>query len=125
MEPQSVKHALEDNSLDACLTYLVKPSFYLEGGGLGGCYIADAWKDLGYVGVALVSFIYGVLLSKIPTWFKSNVWLASVGLIMFNQIVFAPRAHAIKPLSIFTSVAVLLIFSYLYWASRNVSSDTL
>lgn len=125
LEPQSVKHALEDNSLDACLTYLVKPSFYLEGGGLGGCYIADAWKDLGYVGVALVSFIYGFLLSKIPTWFKSNVWLASVGLIMFNQIVFAPRAHAIKPLSIFTSVAVLLIFLYLYWASRNVSSDTL
>ena len=123
LESQSVKHALEDNSLDAALTYLVKPSFYLNGGGLGGCYIAEAWKDLGYLGVCLVSGIYGFLLAKIPQWFKSNVWLASVGLIMFNQIIFAPRAHAIKPISIFTSVAVLLIYAYLYWASRNVETD--
>ena len=125
VEAQSVKHALEDNSLDAALTYLVKPSFYLSGGGLGGCYIAEAWKDLGYFGVCLVSSIYGFLLAKIPQWFKSNIWLASVGLVMFNQIIYAPRAHAIKPISIFTSVAVLLIYAYLYWASRNIATEEL
>jgi oligosaccharide repeat unit polymerase len=123
VEPQSVKHALDDHSLDAALTYFVKPYLYLEGGGLGGCYIAEAWKDLGYIGVCFVNIIYGWLLAKIRYWGRTNIWKFSIGLIMFSQIIFAPRAHAIKFISVFTSVGVLLIYFYLYIINRNVSYE--
>ncbi|MBQ9230158.1 MAG: O-antigen polysaccharide polymerase Wzy family protein [Prevotella sp.] len=118
-EPQSVEHALEDNSLDAALTYFVKPDLYLSGGGLGGCYVAEAWKDLGYFGICLVSFLYGLLLAKIPLWCRKNFWIGSVGLVMFNQIIFAPRAHAIKPIYVFFSLNVIIVYAYLYIASKR------
>jgi oligosaccharide repeat unit polymerase len=117
-EPQTVEHALEDNSFDSALTYFVKPYMYLEGGGLGGCYIAEAYKDLGYFGVCLVNFIYGLLLARIPLWCRKNIWISSIGLGMFSQIIFAPRAHFIKPFFIFMSVNVLLVYFYLYQISR-------
>lgn len=125
VEPQTVQHALEDNSLDAAITYIVKPYYYLNGGGLGGCFIAEAWKDFGYMGVCVVSCFYGLLIAKIPIWCRKNVWVSSVGLAMFNQIIFAPRAHAIKPFSIFLSVNVLLIYVFIYIVSKQKSSDYL
>lgn len=116
---QTIEHAMEDNSLDATLTYLVKPEMYLAGGGLGGCYVAEAWKDLGYLGICVVSLIYGMLLAKIPLWCRKNLWIGSVGLVMFNQIIFAPRAHAIKPIYVFFSLNVILVYAYLYIASKR------
>ena len=121
IEPHSIEHALGDNSLDAALTYYVKPDFYLAGGGLGGCYVAEAWKDLGYFGICLVSFLYGILLAKIPLWCRKNLWIGSVGLVMFNQIIFAPRAHAIKPIFVFFSLNVILVYAYLYMTSKKVN----
>lgn len=119
VEGQTVKRALEDNSFDATLTYLSKPDLYLDGGGLGGCYIAEAYKDLGYIGICIVSFIYGAILSIIPQWCRKNVIYGAVGLIMFNQIVFAPRAHAIKFVLVFISMVTFLLFFYLYILKKS------
>ncbi len=119
VEPQTAEHALEDNNFDSALTYFVKPNLYLEGGGLGGCYIAEGYKDLGYFGVCLTSLIYGILLAKIPLWCRKNVWISSVGLAMFSQIIFAPRAHFIKPFYIFISINVMIVYLFLYLVSKK------
>ena len=39
-----------------------------QGGGLGSSYIAEAWKDFGYLGVIIFSYIYGLILALIPQW---------------------------------------------------------
>lgn len=121
VKPQSVEHALEDHSLDAALTYFVKPDLYLRGGGLGSSYVAEAWKDLGYMGIMIFSYIYGLVLASIPRWCRKGFWWAAMGFIMYNNIIFAPRARAIKFVFEFFSLAVILLFLSLYLYSKYKS----
>ena len=118
VKPQSIEHALDDHSLDAALTYFVKPHLYLRGGGLGSSYIAEAWKDFGYIGIIIFSYIYGLILALIPQWCRKGFWWTAIGFIMYNNIIFAPRARAIKFIFEFFSLAVILMLLGLYLYSR-------
>ena len=118
VKPQSIEHALDDHSLDAALTYFVKPHLYLRGGGLGSSYIAEAWKDFGYLGVIIFSYIYGLILALIPQWCHKGFWWTAIGFIMYNNIIFAPRARAIKFIFEFFSLAVILILISIYLYSK-------
>lgn len=119
VEPQSVDHALNDYAYDAALTYFVKSHDYLNGVGLGSSYIAEAWHDLGYFGVGMVSYIYGVVLAKVPKWCKTSIWKASAALLMYVNIIYAPRSRADKFIYVFISFVVLAIYLYLYFKSRS------
>ncbi|MBQ2884854.1 MAG: O-antigen polysaccharide polymerase Wzy family protein [Alphaproteobacteria bacterium] len=119
VEPQSVERALNDFSYDATLTYLVKPHLYLRGGGLGSCYIAEAWHDLGYIGVAFVNYVFGFILGRIPYWCRQNVWISSVALLMFINIVYAPRSRTIKFVYVFFSLVVILFYIFVYIYSKR------
>ena len=118
IKSQSIEHALDDHSLDAALTYLVKPNLYQNGGGLGSSYIAEAWKDFGYLGVIIFSYIYGLILALIPQWCHKGFWWTAIGFIMYNNIIFAPRARAIKFIFEFFSLAVILILISIYLYSK-------
>jgi len=114
IDPQSVEHAMDDHSFDAALTYIVKPHFYLAGGGLGSSYIAEAWEDMGYIGIILFSCMYGCLLALIFRWCHTSYWWTVIGFIMYNNIIYAPRARAIKFIFDFFSVAVLLLLLFVF-----------
>lgn len=115
VQPQSVTHAMNDYSFNDALTYMVKPNEYLNGAGLGGCYIAEAWHDFGFIGVFVVSFIYGKLLSIIPKWLRKNLWTGSIGLIMFYAVIYSPRSRADKPIYTFFSFVVLAVYVFIFW----------
>jgi oligosaccharide repeat unit polymerase len=114
IKPQSIDRALNDHSLDAALGYIVKPHLYLRGGGLGSSYIAEAWKDLGYVGIIIFSFIYGIILASIQKWANRSVWKGAFGFIMFVEIIYSPRARAIKFLYQFFSIGLILMIIAVY-----------
>ena len=95
IKPQTTEHALEDHTLHATLTYLESPNLYFSGGGYGGCYIADLWADFGIIGIIFGSIIYGLCLAKIRYWCSKSFWKASIGLLMYTGIIFAPRSNYI------------------------------
>ena len=87
----SAEFALEGYSFENYLTYIVNPSDYLAGHGIGGSFIAPLYADFGYIGIALGSFIYGWLFKKISELNPSS-WLTSgMKLYIIATLLKAPR----------------------------------
>ena len=61
----SLEHALKGHSLAHRLSWYEYGSYYLQGHGVGSCYIAELYKDGGAFAVAIGSAIYGYLLKRI------------------------------------------------------------
>ncbi len=90
----TVQHALEGYSFQHALSYITMGNYYLSGHGLGSCYIAEAYHDLGYLGVVIVNLIYGVLFRKLFDFKSHGIWLTAIILSMLNSILLAPRGSA-------------------------------
>lgn len=121
VQPQTVEHALNDHTLHATLTYFNSPTLYFSGGGYGGCYIADLWVDWGIVGIIIGSSILGVCLAKIRDWCNESFWKASIGLLMYSCILFAPRANFIDFIYVFVPISALLSFGIIYIVKKGIS----
>lgn len=78
-------------------------------------YIAEAWVDFGYVGIIVVNFVFGILLSQLHKWFRQGGFIAVMGMLMFSGLLYAPRgsvSDCIYPIINFRN-AFLLVFIYL------------
>lgn len=86
--------ATKGNSLDNALSYIVLWR-YMQGNGVGSCYIAELYHDFGKIGICVGSFIYGWIIQKIQKiWIdlkKYNVWLVAIGFAMVDALLRAPR----------------------------------
>ena len=83
--------AIHGNSLAHSLSYIVLGDRYLNGSGLGSSYVAEAYQDLGYIGIALANFIYGLMISYIWNRNKAGIWKTAVSFILFESLLIAPR----------------------------------
>ena len=61
---QTVENALYGHSLGAALMYYISPTRYLNGGGLGSCYIAELMCDFSYPGMILGSCFIGWVIKR-------------------------------------------------------------
>ena len=87
----TIAHALYGNSLAHSLSYLVLGRRYLNGAGLGSCYIAEAYHDFGYLGVVGTSAIYGILLNKMFSFKSKNIWMTAISFLMLNALLHAGK----------------------------------
>lgn len=90
----TIGRALYGDSLGQTLTYIVYPDNYISGIGMGSSYIAEAYHDFGYIGVALINLFYGILMGEIIINKKRNVWLLAIKLLMIEGLLYAPRSAA-------------------------------
>lgn len=58
-QPQTVQNALYGHDLASFIAYKVNATRYLNGGGLGSCYLAELYCDFSYIGVAIGSIAIG------------------------------------------------------------------
>lgn len=121
VKPQTVEHALEDHTLHAALTYMGSPNLYFSGGGYGGSFIADLWVDWGVMGIIVGSVILGICLAKIQVWCSSSFWKAAIGLMMYSNIIYAPRSNYIDFLYVFISFTALISFIVIYLIKNQKS----
>lgn len=87
----SAAEATLGNSLARSLSYIVLGDRYLQGAGLGSSYVAEAFQDLGYIGVALANCIYGLMINTFWRINKGGVWRIAIGFILFESLLKAPR----------------------------------
>ena len=120
VKPQTVEHAMNDHTLHAALTYLGSPNLYFSGGGYGGCYIADLWVDFGFVGIVVGSLIFGVCLANIRKWCSQSFWRASVGLLMYTNIIFAPRSNFIDFIYVFVPITAIISFTIVFFVKNKI-----
>ena len=90
----TVEHARNGYSFQHALSYIAIGSYYLGGHGLGSCYIAEAFHDLGYLGVVAVNVVYGTLFRKLFDFRRYGVWITTIIIAMLNSILLAPRGSA-------------------------------
>lgn len=90
----TVDNAINGNSLAHALSYFIYGSQYLGGRGIGSCYIAEAFHDFRYYGVALVNFIYGVVLNRFFDFRNKGVYGCTIALILLDSLLKAPRGSA-------------------------------
>lgn len=86
-------YALEGHSFGEMISYYYMRSYYFAGEGSGSSFIAELYADLRYVGIAIGSYVYGIIFKKI-SYLDSNNWLATaVNLLMFMYTIKAPRGE--------------------------------
>lgn len=109
---QTVDMALNGNSLGQTITYFVNPSIYLRGGGMGSCFIADAYQDFSYIGVIGISFFYGVLLFYLYHYSGKNIYIHALIFLMIEKVLFSPREGSFVFIS---STFSMTNFIYILW----------
>ncbi len=105
-------YALEGHRFDDMISYLYMRTQYLNGHGAGSSFIAELYADFGYIGVAVGSYLYGVLFKKISNLDKKNWLSTAVKILMFMYTIKAPRGSFDGFLSCIINlkhIAVLLI----------------
>lgn len=90
----TVDNALYGNSLAHALSYYLYGNSYLNGRGIGSCYIAEAYHDFKYVGVFLVNYVYGIVLNRFFDFENKGIYTGAISLILLDSLLHAPRGSA-------------------------------
>lgn len=110
----SVKKALEGNSLAHRLSYYNYGDLYLQGRGTGSAYLAEVYFDFGIIGVIIANILYGFLLYKISN-IKQKGFKTAILLFISAYIIYAPRdsfdAFISNLLPIYIIAGILFIFA--------------
>ena len=109
---QTIERALEGHRFSYLLSYLVFPWSYEHGYGVGSCYIAEAYHDFGYLGIALINSIYGFLFANFNYIKYRGPIFMGISLLMMQSLLIAPRAYAdgfIGSVLDFSNLEILLL----------------
>ena len=117
---QNAERALNGNYMAHIISYLVLPSNYSLGRGLGSSYIAELYHDFGYIGVFLGNIIYGIVIKVCSSFNKYQIWIRYVCLVMINAILLAPRSTADGFLSSLTGMEVWLSGLLVWVISKSI-----
>ena len=119
---KSFQTVYETNCLADYIMYRVNPKDFFDGYGLGTSYIAELHHDLGYVGVALGSVVYGALLNWLYSPKNYSFLKFSLGLIALEEFVILPRYGAdviMRPFYNLTRLGTLFIITLVYLILRK------
>jgi len=83
---------------------------YLQGYGTGSSFLAESYLLGGQIGVLIVSFFLGFIITKLYTNFdKKNIYAKIIIFIFFQYVFFLPRDFLMMPVSIVIKTTVYLI----------------
>ena len=118
----SVEHALYGNSLAHRLSYYEYGSWYLEGRGVGSCYIAELYHDFKWLGVIFGSLLYGILLKKISDISFKKPFRDGILLATTYYIILAPRGEFDAAVGNVFSLYSLIIMAVIWLSIKIISS---
>lgn len=124
---RSISTAYETNCLADYIMYAVNADDFFKGYGLGTSYIAELYHDLGHLGIALGSFVYGFLFNWLFSLKRFSYWKFAMGLLMLEEFVILPRYGADVIMRPFYSLTILLVLIgliviYNFLKKRNKST---
>ncbi|MEJ8734539.1 O-antigen polysaccharide polymerase Wzy family protein [Mediterraneibacter sp. ICN-202921] len=113
----TVKNALESNSLAHNMSYIDMGKEYLEGHGWGSSYLLEVFIDYGYIGVLLFNIILGILLIYAIDFLKKNILCCTIVFMCLQSVFFIPRAEATGWLSFLFTIQFWLAIIAIYLAA--------
>ena len=118
-KPQSLETLNTTNSLADRTTYLLNPSAYLKGEGIGSNYIAEMY-DLGYLWIIIISVLLGIVIVKYEKYVVKNRFLLLVSYYFVPNLFYIPRGSffgeaLIKNMFLLGGVYIFITsFDYMY-----------
>jgi len=113
----TAEYALKGNSLSATLYYIISPSSFLSGRGMGGNYIAELFIDFGEIGVYIGNVIIGIILVRIGDLKNKPWWITVILMIFIRWIIYIPRSsffswvvYGFSLTNIFFIIGVFIIY---------------
>lgn len=120
----TIEMALHGNSYGQTITYLGwGPKVYLAGRGMGSCYIAESYHDMGYFGVMLFSAIYGVVLTIANNLKEGHYVTNAVVLISLYYVIYSPRDSAGAFISAYFNFSFIITLLAIVLVSRIIKSS--
>ncbi|MCR5421175.1 MAG: O-antigen polysaccharide polymerase Wzy family protein, partial [Lachnospiraceae bacterium] len=105
--PHTAEAALNGHNYGEIISYFAIPEEYLNGAGVGSCYIAEIYHDFGYVGVVLINMLYGAIFASFNRHSLKSVWRLFIFFCIIMNILYAPRASALYFITNIISVSFL------------------
>ena len=119
----TIEMALYGNSYGQTITYLGwGPTVYLAGRGMGSSFIAESYHDMGYIGIMLFSFIYGVILTSANSLKEEHYVKNAIVLISLYHIIYAPRDSAGAFITSYFNFSFIFTLIVIVFASKIVKS---
>ena len=115
---QTVEKAIYGNSFTQTITYLYSERFYLQGRGLGSCYIAEAYHDFGYIGIVIWSFIYSYVLKNVYFFKNKGIIYITLAFAALKYILEAPRNMASAFLTEYINVNTWLVIIVVFLIAK-------
>lgn len=114
----TIEGALRGWNFGNAVSYFYSPYHYLNGVGLGSTYLAEAFKDFGYIGVVIISGIYAWVMTYAIKNYGKNYFISGIVLIFLYEIIYAPRDVALSFLSKIFSFTFILAIALIYLTYR-------
>ncbi|WP_195854015.1 O-antigen polysaccharide polymerase Wzy family protein [Aerococcus tenax] len=112
--PQTVEMAMNGNLLSESLSFLVMPSTYLNGGGIGNSYISELYVDFGILGIVIFNFLLGGILCAISIQSSTKPWWGAIRLLVISSILLMPRSSSLNFVVSFINITTILTFGLFY-----------
>ncbi|MEB6548867.1 O-antigen polysaccharide polymerase Wzy family protein [Heyndrickxia sporothermodurans] len=127
---QTIESALYGNSFADSVSYILSPNRYINGWGYGSSYVAELFKDFGYIGVGIGNFMLGIILALMSKLFRINVICAWISLTMTRLLLYAPRDTAtsfiVSTFSLINMLTiVIIILGSILLEGKKVKSSNL
>ncbi|MDE6706483.1 MAG: O-antigen polysaccharide polymerase Wzy family protein, partial [Oscillospiraceae bacterium] len=120
----SIEHALYGHSLAHTLSWFDYKQRYLNGHGVGSCYIAELYHDFGYIGVFVGNVIYGMILKSINKMPFSKPYTCAVLFSMLHALLLAPRGEYDMFINEAFGIKVMMIFFFILFWDKKVKVKT-
>jgi len=132
LQGNSLERALTGGSFTHSLAYVVLGEpLYLSGRGTGSSFLAEAFHDLGYIGIALVSLLFGAILAFIGRLGRGPLLTDAIRLLMVQEVLWAPRGSAteflttlIAPSTLLTGLAIAMLGKVVSARNRRSSHSS-
>lgn len=109
-ESHTMEAALYGHNYGDVITYLFNSTAYLNGAGLGSCYIAEIYHDFRFFGVIVLNMLYGVIMASLNRYALKSVWTLFLFFCVILNVLYAPRAAALTFLSEIVTISFILFF---------------
>ncbi|KRE47898.1 O-antigen polysaccharide polymerase Wzy family protein [Paenibacillus sp. Soil522] len=110
----TVEGALNGWNFGNAISYFYDPFRYLQGVGLGSTYLAETYKDFGYIGVVIISGVYVWIMCYATKNYGKNFFVSGVVLIFLYKIIYAPRDLALSFLGKIFSFTFILAIALIF-----------
>ena len=114
--------ALESGSFARIISYTVVRARYLFGYGMGSCYIAELYHDLGYAGIVIGSLIYGFFLRTVSCLGNSAI-KNMIYLKMFHNFLMAPRYCYDYPFFLVFSISLWIYIAVVFLLANIIKQS--